>query len=413
MWNRIFRSLVVVLVWVLPLTAQSPASPHPKVRAITAFVQVDRDHYQAQMDEAISFLKAAKQDYTAAGWDVQTVRVSTQPFPQYTRGLSKAEAVKLLLEMDAYAAKAGVDFNIGPAVMHIGDPLESFDVLGEVLSQAKVANATALIVNEEGINWPAIKASARMLKYVSENSPHSQGTFNFAATAMVRPGTPFYPGSYHLGPGHEFAVGLQGASMVAEAFAKTGYDPPRATTALQEVLNRELPQAEAVAQRIATRSSWKYIGMDTTPPPLMDVSIGAAIESFVGNRFGSSGTLTAAGIITEAVKAAPVKQTGYAGLMLPVLEDKRLAQRWSEGAITIDSLLAYSAVCSTGLDTVPLPGDVTEEQLAKIYGDMATLAFKWKKQLTARLQPVKGKHAGEMTEFDDPFLVNAKLQALP
>jgi hypothetical protein len=99
--------------------------------------------------------------------------------------------------------------------------------------------------------------------------------------------------------------------------------------------------------------------------------------------------------------------------MLPVLEDKRLAQRWSEGAITIDSLLAYSAVCSTGLDTVPLPGDVTEEQLAKIYGDMATLAFKWKKQLTARLQPVKGKHAGEMTEFDDPFLVNAKLQPLP
>jgi hypothetical protein len=29
------------------------------------------------------------------------------------------------------------------------------------------------------------------------------------------------------------------------------------------------------------------------------------------------------------------------------------------------------------------------------------------------LLPVKGKKAGERTEFDDPFLVNATLQPLP
>lgn len=413
MRKHFFSALLLVLICALAADSQQQTPFHPKVRAITAFVHIDRDHYQEQMDEAITFLKSAKQDYTSAGWEVQTVRVTTQPFPQYTRGLTKAEAVKLLLDMDAYASKAGVDFNIGPAVMHIGDPLENLEVLGEVLSKAKTANATALVANDEGINWPAIKATAHMLKYVSENSPHSQGTFNFAMTAMVRPGTPFYPGSYHLGPGHEFAVGLQGASMVAEAFGKSGYVPAKAKAALQEVMNREFTQVEAVAQRVTTRTKWAYIGIDTTPPPLMDDSIGAAIESFTGARFGSSGTMTAAGIITEAAKAVPVKHTGYAGLMLPVLEDKRLAQRWTEGTMTIDSLLAYSAVCSTGLDTVPLPGDVTEDQLAKIYGDVATLAFKWKKPLTARLQPVAGKHAGEMTEFDDPFLTNAKLQPLP
>jgi len=77
--------------------------------------------------------------------------------------------------------------------------------------------------------------------------------------------------------------------------------------------------------------------------------------------------------------------------------------------LSIDALLAYSSVCGTGLDTVPLPGDVSEETLAKIIGDMAVLAFKWKKPLTARLQPVYGKKAGEMSQFDDPFLVNAKL----
>jgi uncharacterized protein len=99
--------------------------------------------------------------------------------------------------------------------------------------------------------------------------------------------------------------------------------------------------------------------------------------------------------------------------MLPVLEDTRLAQRWSEGAMNVDSMLAYSAVCSTGLDTIPLPGDVTEDQLARIIGDVATLAIKWKKPLTARLLPVKGRKAGEKSDFDNPHLVNTVLQKLP
>jgi len=87
-------------------------------------------------------------------------------------------------------------------------------------------------------------------------------------------------------------------------------------------------------------------------------------------------------------------------------------QRWSEGHISIDALLSYSAVCGTGLDTIPLPGDITADQLSLIIGDMASLAFKWRKPLSARLLPVLGKGWGEMTEFDDPFLVNAKLQSL-
>jgi uncharacterized protein (UPF0210 family) len=125
-----------------------------------------------------------------------------------------------------------------------------------------------------------------------------------------------------------------------------------------------------------------------------------------------SGTLTAAATITAAIKDVKVKQTGYTGLMLPVLEDTRLAQRWSEGRISLDALLSYSAVCGTGLDTIPLPGDTSAEQLSLIISDMATLAVKWHKPLSARLLPVTGKGWGETTDFDDPFLVNATIQQL-
>jgi uncharacterized protein (UPF0210 family) len=172
-----------------------------------------------------------------------------------------------------------------------------------------------------------------------------------------------------------------------------------------------------VALGVAKRSGWSYGGIDLSPAPLPtprnDVSIGAALESFTRQRAGASGTMTAAALITAALRDIPVKHAGYSGLMLPVLEDSTLARRWSEGALTLDSLLAYSAVCGTGLDTIPLPGDVSEDQLARIIGDMASLSVKWRKPLSARLLPVKGKKAGEKSAFDDPYLVNATLQPLP
>ena len=146
--------------------------------------------------------------------------------------------------------------------------------------------------------------------------------------------------------------------------------------------------------------------------PSKDASIGVAIENLTTQPFGLSGTLTAAATIASAIKDIRVKQTGYTGLMLPVLEDGRLAQRWSEGRISVDALLAYSAVCGTGLDTIPLPGDTSAEQLSLIISDMASLAVKWHKPLSARLMPITGKGWGETTDFNDPFLVNATLQPL-
>jgi uncharacterized protein (UPF0210 family) len=247
---------------------------------------------------------------------------------------------------------------------------------------------------------------------VAARSAHSQGTFAFAATAMLNPGSPFFPGSYHTGQPGRFAVGLQSAGTVAEVFARTHGDAPAATRALADALSAYARTIQQLAPEIEARTGWSFWGFDPTPAPLKEDSIGTALEAFQPATLGSPGSMTAAYVITEAERQVPGPRVGYSGLMLPVLEDSRIAQRWGEGAVNLDSLLAYSAVCATGLDTVPLPGDVTEAQLAHIMGDVAVLAYKWKKPLTARLQPVHGRKAGEMTEFDNPFMVNTRLQAL-
>ena len=105
--------------------------------------------------------------------------------------------------------------------------------------------------------------------------------------------------------------------------------------------------------------------------------------------------MTAAGVITRAVQSTPVKQVGYAGLMVPVLEDNVLAKRWEEGTYNMDSLLAYSAVARAGSTRSRCPAISAEERLARIMGDVASLAWKWRKPLAARLLPAPGRKAGD------------------
>jgi len=402
---------VVLACWTSNL---APAqSPRPKVRAITAFIRLEPSQYQQQVADTLKMLRAAKAEYQHAGYEVESVRITSQPFPQYIKGMTDDAALAWFRAYDELSVKESFDANIGPAMLDDADDPHAAELLAKVLAKTKNLEASIIVAGEDGVHWKAVQASARVIKYVEEHSPHSQGNFNFTATAMLAPYGPFYPGSYHLGAGHQFSVGLESANVVDAVFTATTRNHAEAGRRLAEELARHAVDCERLAKRIADETGWTYAGLDPTPAPLGKVSIGAAIEKFTGARFGSSGTLTAASAITQAVRSVPVKQVGYVGLMVPVLEDERLAERWSQGAYSIDSLLAYSAVCGTGLDTIPLPGEVTEEQLGRILGDMASLAFKWKKPLSARLQPVSGKKAGDRTEFDDPFLANALVQPLP
>jgi len=384
---------------------------NPKIRAITAFINLDRPRYQQDVADALKMLRRAQTTFESRGYQVQTIRIATQPFPEYTKGLTKEQAVAFFKEYDALAVKENFAASIGPAMLHSGDSESQADLLGEILSNTKKLNGSVVVAGEDGVRWNAVGAAARVMKKLEETTEHSQGNFRFAAIAMVPPLTPFFPAAYHTGFGHQFAIALESANLVAAAF-KDSRDLGMARQRLIDSLAAIAFDVEGHAGRVDQETGWTYMGIDLSPAPSGDVSIGAAIENLTTQPVGMSGTLTAAATITSAVKDIKIKQTGYTGLMLPILEDTRLAQRWSEGHISIDALLSYSAVCGTGLDTVPLPGDVSAEHLSLIIGDMASLAVKWHKPLSARLLPVLGKGWGEMTEFNDPFLVNAKLQSL-
>jgi len=375
----------------------------PSVRAITGFIKLDHSTLEPQVKETLEALQIIRDALKHGGYPVQTIRISTQPFPDYVQGLSNEEALHLFRRFDELAEKEGFMASIGP-IFHTKD----VERLIVVLAATKNLSSSLIVADEHGVRWNSVKQAAAVIKRLQE-TPGGLANFNFAAAALIPPNGPFYPVSYQQGRSKQFAIGLQSADVVANVFA-TAKNPVAARDGLEKELGTHARNVEAICKQFEVQSEWTYVGLDLSPAPLGKVSIGAAIESLTGVSFGSPGTLSGAAVVTDALKAITVKKAGYSGLMIPVMEDETLAKRWSEGTLSLHGLLSYSSVCACGLDMIPLPGDVSVEQVERIVGDVASLSFKHRKPLAIRLLPILGKKAGEQCNFNHPAISNVKLQ---
>ena len=214
-----------------------------------------------------------------------------------------------------------------------------------------------------------------------------------------------FPAAYHEGE-NSFAIGLESPNLLIKVFSRSNWG--NAEKNLKKELELQLKPIENIAIRIASESGRKYDGIDTSPAPGLDASIGQAIETLTGKPFGSSTTLSACSIITNALKNLNIKTCGYSGLMLPVIEDKILAKRAIEKRYTVEELILFSSVSGTGLDVIPVPGDISIKVIEGIYRDVATLSLKYSnKALSVRLFPIPGKEVGELVEFENPYLTTS------
>jgi uncharacterized protein len=214
MLRRCLTSLLILFA-----TSFASAQAKPRVRAITVFVRIDREHYQAQVQDALSLLQRARSAYQDAGYEVETLRITTQPFPEYTRGLPHEEVVAFLRSLDELAQKKGFIACIGPAMLHDSDDPALADLLAEVLASSKNLSGSIIIAAQDGLHWKSISVAARTIQYLAAHSAGGQANFNFAATAMLPPYGPFFPGAYFTGDGHQFAIGMESANVVQAAFS--------------------------------------------------------------------------------------------------------------------------------------------------------------------------------------------------
>ncbi len=376
-----------------------------QVRSITYFCHCGSPVNRLMLEKAGIFCRHARQLLEDAGFTVQTVRLAITPFSAL---VSPADATGFARQLRAEAHAQGFNYlSLGtvPSQEHA-----HFDVIPQLLKTSDDIFASVLMTHHNEVDLQAVRACAKIIHQCAGLDANGFGNLRFAALANVPAFAPFFPAAYAQGFAPSFALALEAADLAVQAFSSANsLDAARGN--LIGSIEQQAQTLQGIADKLENIYQISFNGLDFTPAPFPEQqrSIGFALEALGLPAFGLSGSLAAAAFLTDALDRANFKRCGFNGLMLPVLEDATLAQRAIQNTLDVQTLLLYSAVCGTGLDTIPLPGDTSVEQLYAILLDLCALALRLNKPLTARLMPIPGKKAGEMTTFDFAFFANSRI----
>ncbi len=383
-----------------------------KIRSITYFLNPQWPLDEEALQHAGDFNQAALSAYETAGYEVQTSRLATVPFTRLLPGLDPKDTIKLTQELGALSRSLGFGFfSLGPATPELSS---SYKVIPAMLdADPDVFLSGSMTTHSGEVSLPAVRACAEIIHRVAPLSPDGFSNLRFAALANVPSGAPFFPAAYHNGDKPAFALAIEAADLAVEAFA-SAVTILEGRQRLVEAINTNAQTLTRLAEELGAQFALPFGGIDFSLAPFPEEarSIGTALERLGTPAAGLAGSLAAATILADTLDRAQFKHAGFSGLFLPVLEDVVLAKRAADGTLHVKDLLMYSAVCGTGLDTIPLPGDTSQEAMAAILLDLAALALRLDKPLTARLMPIPGKKAGDVTGFDFAYFANSRVLAV-
>lgn len=366
----------------------------PVIRTITGFIAT-KDF--SRLDQLVETILAVRDECLWAGYEVQTIRITTDILEQNGGIDSLAGYESLLSELED---------NDDVSFYHLGAverEAEASPESEERLVDSFMSHPKAFMAVDAGsqeVSEALCLSGARICKSIAGRSPFE--CRRFGVYGGVTSSAPFYPASKVLANSMQFAIGSQCANLAVEEAVRAGGDVRLFAASLQERMNAEFAK---IVEAIPSSLRDSFIGCDTSlaPFPADEVSVANAIEIALGKPFGSSGTLSMCRLLTRVMQNVDVPKTGLCGLMLPVVEDNVLARRGVEGRYSWKELLLFSAVCATGLDTVPISGRTSVEDLADCYHDLATLAVKLAKPLSARFFVEPDRLPGETVKYDWEF----------
>jgi uncharacterized protein (UPF0210 family) len=383
-----------------------------KIRSITYFFNPGWPFQEDELARAKDFNTAARSVFVKAGYEVQTTRLVSAPFSRLVKDWGSGEAVEFAQALEQAARRAGYGYAAGgPATP---DKYESYAAIPAMLAATRDVFFCGVVADKQvGVCLPAVRACADIIQRASTITPDGFTNLRFGAAANVPAGGPFLPTGYHNSENASFALATEAADLAVAAVTQA----KSLAEARAELVRRVEENASVLvkaAGQVSEATGVRFGGIDFSlaPFPEQALSFSEAMERLGVPSVGLHGSLAAAAILTDTLDQARFPRAGLNGLMLPVLEDYILAKRLGEGKLLLKDLLLYSAVCGTGLDTVPLPGDISQEQIAAILLDVAALSLRLDKPLTARLMPLPGKAAGDPTHFDFGFFADSRVMGV-
>lgn len=379
-----------------------------KIRSVTFFLDPRSD----SLEQAGTAAALSMDLFQQAGYEVQTTRLATPPFSLMLAGRKADAVIEWVQQLEKKAVANGFSYTaIGPAIL---ERPESYALIPQIIANTESIFCSAqMATRRTGLSLKAVQACARIITELAPQNPNGFANLYFTALANVQAGSPFFPAAYHGGGVASFALATEAAGLAAAAF-ESASTINEGLDALKNSIREHTARLAPVGEGIAAQSGFKFTGIDFSLAPFPEerASLGAALERMGVPKVGMHGSLAAAAMLAAALDEVNFPRVGFSGLLFPQLEDNVLADRAAEGVLTVKDLLMYSAVCGTGLDTIPLPGEIDAETLTPLLLDLAALALRLDKPLTARLMPVPGKTAGEATNFDFSYFANSKVMPL-
>tara|TARA_B100000315_G_scaffold259157_1_gene313923 strand:+ start:121 stop:1359 length:1239 start_codon:yes stop_codon:yes gene_type:complete len=286
----------------------------------------------------------------------------------------------------------------------------------EIVKRYENVFVNYILAENNKINREGIYYSSKLIKSLSKLSNNGFENFRFGTLFNCKPNAPYFPYTYHQGD-DGFSIALE---LIPKWIEVVDNHQNSNLEFIRENIIAELTpilsEINDICIEISNLTGAKYYGIDCSLAPFPDNengSIVSLIEKLGSDGFGSPGTLFITSYLTNIIKGlvvkSRIKSIGFNGVMFSLLEDNLLSQKNSRRQFSTDSLVAYSTVCGCGLDMIPLPGDIFDEEIASIMLDIASISTVLKKPLGVRLLPIPSKKENEFTNFNHDFLHNTRI----
>ena len=357
------------------------------------------------------------------GIPVTNKRLAISPVSHLIAGHGHGAALQIARTLDDAAEKIGVDLVGGfTALVHKGITRADavvMESLPEVLSKTKRVCASVNVASRRaGINMDAIHQMGHILLDIAQATASQQGfgCAKLVIFANIPEDNPFMAGAY-MGEGEPEAtvnIGVSGPGVVCSALRRRLLLGDKLTLGdLAEEIKitsfRVTRVGELIGREVAMELGVPFgiVDLSLAPTPTVGDSVGDILKTLGLAKIGAPGSTAAVAMLNDAVKKggafASSSVGGMSGAFIPVTEDAALAEAVELGHLRLEKLEAMTAVCSVGLDMIPIPGDTPSETIAAIIADEMAIGVINNKTTGVRLIPVPGGKAGDKVEFGGLF----------
>src|SRR5690349_20109426 len=199
------------------------------IRSLTigAALPTDEAARALLINRLADFARLGRAALETAGFNVQMVRLSTQPLEEWLTPDDDLPGVAA--QLGKVCAQAGIGYcSLGTLQAQSGTtPLLQtlWEALPDMLMATDNCFGSVQVGSREsgGINLEAVQASAHIIKVLSQRTDEGFGNLRFAAAANCPPHIPFFPASYYMesernAGGPEFGIAIEAADIAVQAF---------------------------------------------------------------------------------------------------------------------------------------------------------------------------------------------------